>query len=48
MLYARGSAGDYDRMAQLTGDSGWSWKSIFPYFLKVSAALFLIRFRVLI
>jgi hypothetical protein len=48
MLYARGSAEDYDRMARLTGDPGWSWNSIFPYFIKVSAAIFLIRIMVFI
>ncbi|KAK7052417.1 pyranose dehydrogenase 3 [Favolaschia claudopus] len=34
MFYTRGSADDFDRYAELTGDSGWSWDSIFPYFLK--------------
>ncbi|KAF6744686.1 aryl-alcohol oxidase [Ephemerocybe angulata] len=31
MVYTRGSADDYDQWAKLTGDSGWSWKSILPY-----------------
>ncbi|KAF9256014.1 aryl-alcohol oxidase precursor [Marasmius fiardii PR-910] len=34
MSYARGSADDYDRYARFTGDPGWSWKSILPYFRK--------------
>ncbi|KAJ7182656.1 pyranose dehydrogenase [Mycena crocata] len=34
MFYTRGSADDYDRYAALTGDAGWSWDNVFPYFLK--------------
>ncbi|KAJ7049485.1 alcohol oxidase [Mycena amicta] len=34
MLYTRASADDWDRYAALTGDDGWSWDSVFPYFLK--------------
>ncbi|KAJ7242906.1 glucose dehydrogenase short protein [Mycena rebaudengoi] len=34
MVYTRGTADDFDRYAKLTGDAGWSWKQIFPYFLK--------------
>ncbi|KAF8218290.1 aryl-alcohol oxidase [Mycena galopus ATCC 62051] len=34
MFYTRGSMDDFDRYAALTGDSGWSWDEIFPYFLK--------------
>ncbi|KAJ6506623.1 aryl-alcohol oxidase-like protein [Mycena sanguinolenta] len=30
----RGSAEDYDRFAKVTGDDGWSWKSLLPYFHK--------------
>ncbi|KDR74421.1 hypothetical protein GALMADRAFT_250359 [Galerina marginata CBS 339.88] len=37
MLYARGSSGDYDRIAKITGDQGWSWNSLYPYFLKGEA-----------
>ncbi|KAJ7699844.1 alcohol oxidase [Mycena metata] len=32
--YTRGAAADFDRYAQMTGDEGWSWNKIFPYFLK--------------
>ncbi|KAF8133508.1 aryl-alcohol oxidase [Mycena galopus ATCC 62051] len=34
MAYTRGAAADFDRYAELTGDDGWSWNKIFPYFLK--------------
>ncbi|KAJ6483607.1 alcohol oxidase [Mycena vitilis] len=34
MVYTRGSADDFNRYAALTGDPGWAWDSIFPYFLK--------------
>ncbi|KAJ7715728.1 pyranose dehydrogenase [Mycena maculata] len=34
MVYTRGSADDFNRYAALTGDPGWSWDRIFPYFLK--------------
>ncbi|KAJ7635273.1 alcohol oxidase [Roridomyces roridus] len=34
MLYTRGSAEDYDRWAAITGDSGWSWNNLLPYFFK--------------
>ncbi|KAJ7235004.1 aryl-alcohol oxidase-like protein [Mycena haematopus] len=34
MAYTRGSTADWDRYANLTGDDGWSWNKIFPYFLK--------------
>lgn len=36
MTYARGAADDYDRWAEVTGDSGWSWNNLLPYFLKVN------------
>lgn len=35
MVYTRGSAEDYDRWAAVTGDSGWSWDNLLPYFFKV-------------
>jgi choline dehydrogenase len=34
MLYLRGQARDYDEWAQVTGDSGWSWASVLPVFMK--------------
>ncbi|KAJ7640147.1 aryl-alcohol oxidase-like protein [Mycena rosella] len=34
MVYTRGAQDDFDRYAKLTGDEGWSWNQIFPYFLK--------------
>ncbi|KAJ7323862.1 alcohol oxidase [Mycena albidolilacea] len=34
MFYTRGPKDDFDRYAKLTGDAGWSWNRIFPYFLK--------------
>lgn len=36
MAYTRGSKDDYNRYARLSGDEGWGWDRIFPYFLKVS------------
>lgn len=35
MVYTRGSLDDFNRWARVTGDSGWSWDEMFPYFLKV-------------
>ncbi|KAJ3535537.1 hypothetical protein NMY22_g6440 [Coprinellus aureogranulatus] len=35
MVYTRGAARDYDRWAEITGDAGWSWSSLLPYFLKL-------------
>ncbi|KAJ7764917.1 GMC oxidoreductase-domain-containing protein [Mycena metata] len=34
MGYTRGSAEAYDRFAAVTGDEGWSWNSLLPYFFK--------------
>jgi len=34
MLYLRGQARDYDEWAQVTGDSGWSWRNVLPIFMK--------------
>jgi choline dehydrogenase-like flavoprotein len=36
MIWIRGSSDDYDKWAEITGDEGWSWKQIIPYFKKVS------------
>lgn len=35
MVHTRGSSDDYDEFARLTGDPGWSWESMLPYFMKV-------------
>ncbi|THU97770.1 alcohol oxidase [Dendrothele bispora CBS 962.96] len=34
MVYTRGTSEDWDRYADLTGDSGWSWDSVQPYIRK--------------
>ncbi|KAJ7164409.1 aryl-alcohol oxidase [Mycena filopes] len=34
MVYTRGSADDYNRFAAVTGDPGWSWDQLLPYFFK--------------
>ncbi|KAJ7073980.1 aryl-alcohol oxidase [Mycena amicta] len=34
MFYTRGSSEDFDRYARLSGDAGWSWNEILPYFFK--------------
>ncbi|KAJ7471315.1 alcohol oxidase [Mycena galericulata] len=34
MFYTRGSAEDYNRYAAVTGDEGWSWNNLLPYFFK--------------
>ncbi|CAA7264298.1 unnamed protein product [Cyclocybe aegerita] len=34
MVYARGSKADFDRYANFTGDEGWSWDNMLPYFKK--------------
>ncbi|KAJ7110478.1 aryl-alcohol oxidase-like protein [Mycena epipterygia] len=36
MAYTRGSADDYNRYAKVTGDPGWSWDRLLPYFFKAS------------
>ncbi|KAJ8521491.1 hypothetical protein ONZ45_g1834 [Pleurotus djamor] len=30
--YTRGSSDDYNRIAEITGDDGWSWTNLQPYF----------------
>ncbi|TDL26770.1 pyranose dehydrogenase [Rickenella mellea] len=32
MVYSRGTAEDFDRYAAVTGDRGWSWDALQPYF----------------
>ncbi|KAF7416250.1 hypothetical protein PC9H_002515 [Pleurotus ostreatus] len=34
MFYTRGSSDDFDRYAEVTGDSGWSWNNVQTYFAK--------------
>ncbi|RDB14775.1 Pyranose dehydrogenase 3 [Hypsizygus marmoreus] len=34
LAYTRGSSDDYNRYARLTGDPGWSWDRVQPYFRK--------------
>jgi choline dehydrogenase len=34
MIYMRGQAGDYDRWAELSGDSSWRWEHVLPLFKK--------------
>ncbi|KAJ7467812.1 pyranose dehydrogenase [Mycena galericulata] len=34
MVYTRGSSADYDRYAAVTGDPGWTWDNLLPYFFK--------------
>ncbi|KAG7092206.1 hypothetical protein E1B28_008573 [Marasmius oreades] len=38
MVYTRGSAEDFDRYAEITGDKGWSWDRLQPYIRKVRTA----------
>ncbi|KAG6916336.1 hypothetical protein DXG01_007319 [Tephrocybe rancida] len=37
MFYTRGSSDDWDEFARISGDDGWSWRKIYPYFLKSEA-----------
>jgi len=34
MCYIRGVAADYDRWAEASGDSRWSWREVLPWFLR--------------
>ncbi|KDR77821.1 hypothetical protein GALMADRAFT_245927 [Galerina marginata CBS 339.88] len=34
LVYTRGSQADFDRYAKVTGDEGWSWQNMLPYFKK--------------
>ncbi|KAJ7436909.1 aryl-alcohol oxidase-like protein [Mycena galericulata] len=34
MIYSRGASDEYDRLADVSGDSGWSWNSLEQYRLK--------------
>ncbi|KAJ7314755.1 aryl-alcohol oxidase [Mycena albidolilacea] len=35
MVWTRGSQEEFDRWASFTGDDGWSWDSLLPYFKKI-------------
>ena len=35
LVYTRGANEEYDRWAEMTGDSGWSWAELAPYYFKV-------------
>jgi hypothetical protein len=41
MIYARGSSEEYDRLADVSGDAGWSWNNLKTYILKVLSTPFL-------
>ncbi|KAI3595834.1 aryl-alcohol oxidase [Moniliophthora roreri] len=34
MIYTRGSAEDYDRIAAVSGDPGWSWEKLQPFIFR--------------
>ncbi|EEB91134.1 hypothetical protein MPER_10557, partial [Moniliophthora perniciosa FA553] len=34
LFYSRGTVDDFDRYANVTGDSGWSWEALQPYIYK--------------
>ncbi|KAF8075341.1 aryl-alcohol oxidase precursor [Lyophyllum atratum] len=34
LVYTRGTSEDFDRYAKVTGDQGWSWNGLLPYFKK--------------
>ena len=36
-FFDRGSAEDYDNWAKFSGNNGWDWEGLFPYFKKSSA-----------
>ena len=36
MFYTRGSSDEFDRLARISGDEGWSWNAMLPYILKAS------------
>jgi choline dehydrogenase-like flavoprotein len=43
MAYSRGSKDDFNRWASVTGDAGWSWNNVFPYFLKALTNITFLR-----
>ncbi|KAJ2933016.1 hypothetical protein H1R20_g4081, partial [Candolleomyces eurysporus] len=34
MVYTRGSSDDFDLWGRVSGDRSWSWKTLYPYFLR--------------
>jgi choline dehydrogenase-like flavoprotein len=40
MVYTRGAADDWDRIAKVTKDVGWSWEAVQSYIRKVSQLCF--------
>ena len=36
MVWTRSSRDDFDRYASFSGDEGWSWDAVEPYFKKVN------------
>ncbi|KAJ7199147.1 pyranose dehydrogenase [Mycena pura] len=37
MVYDRGTRDEYDKLANITGDDGWSWNNLLPYFIKMES-----------
>jgi hypothetical protein len=35
LIFSSGSSDDFDRYANVTGDPGWRWEAMQPYFFKV-------------
>lgn len=40
-VWTRGAKDDYNRLAKISGDAGWGWNSLLPYFKKVRLRAFL-------
>ncbi|KAF6757972.1 pyranose dehydrogenase [Ephemerocybe angulata] len=34
MMYTRGASDDYDLWGKVSGDRSWSWKTLYPYFIR--------------
>ena len=43
MFYTRGSSDEFDRLARISGDEGWSWEAMLPYILKASLIVMIFR-----
>ncbi|KAF7439948.1 hypothetical protein PC9H_000285 [Pleurotus ostreatus] len=37
LVYTRGASNDYDRLATVAGDDGWTWDNLHPYIMKHSS-----------